>query len=463
MALNFGAAGAAGSRRFAGAMARLRAYRGKTGSLRAHLIGSVTGTLGLNIFSKFISLVFGVLIARAMGASDYGVYAYAFAILELVKIPSSLGLPGLVTRNVAVYGTRHEWSSMRGLLIRAHQAVGAMSVVMIALGFAISLLLGGHFGTRTALQTFWLALLLVPILGFSALRDATLRGLHYIVPAQIPESLVRPLVALALVGGLWLLGNSPLTPQRVMGVQIIAMGLAFAVGTYLLLKRLPPGTRTAPARFETKRWLFGALPFLVNGGLFLINGQTDIVMLGWFTSSADVGIYRVAAMAAGLIGFGLAAANNSLGPVFARLHEEGDLARLQRILTRGAQATLLFGLPVALVFILFGRQILGLVFGREYIPGATPLTILAVGQLVSVGVGSVGQLLEMTGHARDTAHAIALSAALNIALNAVLIPAWGVNGAALATTISITCWKVLLAHTVKRRLGLRPTAIGPLV
>jgi O-antigen/teichoic acid export membrane protein len=113
-----------------------------------------------------------------------------------------------------------------------------------------------------------------------------------------------------------------------------------------------------------------------------------------------------------------------------------------------------------LVLILFGRWILAAVFGDEYAVGATALAILAAAQLANAAAGSVGQLLSMTGHERDAARGVALSALVNVALNALLIPRWGMNGAAAASAASLITWNVLLAILVHRRLGLHSTALG---
>jgi O-antigen/teichoic acid export membrane protein len=99
-------------------------------------------------------------------------------------------------------------------------------------------------------------------------------------------------------------------------------------------------------------------------------------------------------------------------------------------------------------------------FGPEF-PSAQPgLIILVLGQTINVVMGPVALLLVMTGHEREVAVATALSAALNIALNLVMIPAWGLMGTSLAVAISVSVWNILLAVRVRRRLGLHSTAAG---
>jgi O-antigen/teichoic acid export membrane protein len=434
---------------------------GDPGSLRAHLIRSAGGSFALQVASKLLSVAIGVLLARALGASGYGVYALAFAWLQLLMVPTTLGLPTLIMRHVVVYSARQDWSHLRGLLVRANQAVLGTSLLLTLLAGATTWLLADRFQNPHALTTFWLALLLLPLFGLTAVRSACLHGLHRVVLGQTPESLVRPALFLALTGAVWLL-HEDLTPRLAMGLQLVAVGCAFVLGAVWLLRSLPREMKGVAPAYATRAWAGSALPFLLVGGLHLINAQADTIMLGWFRTAADVGVYRVASIGAGLVFFTFAAVYNALAPSVARLYAEGDVARLQRVITLSARMILLCSLPVALALIFLGRWLLSSIFGLEYAVGATALAILAFGQLVTAGMGFAVLILNMTGHERDTARSFTFSAILNVTLNAFFIPLWGINGAALASVGSLVTGSVLTVVLVHRRLGLRPTALGSL-
>ncbi len=115
--------------------------------------------------------------------------------------------------------------------------------------------------------------------------------------------------------------------------------------------------------------------------------------------------------------------------------------------------------PLALIYVTLGHWVLRL-FGEEFTAGFTALVILTVGQMVNAGAGSVGLLLQMTGHERDVAVGLAIALAMNLALNLALIPVWGVNGAALGATANVILLNVLLAVQVRRKLGIGPTVFG---
>jgi len=208
--------------------------------------------------------------------------------------------------------------------------------------------------------------------------------------------------------------------------------------------------------YETRAWLRSAVPFLLIGGMQMIIKNTDIVMLGTLVGQESAGVYKVATRGAELVTFVLFAANRTIGPTVAQLHSLGEYDRLQRLVTRSARLVFIGSLPIALVLVAFGPWIL-LLFGEDFTIGWTSLSILSVGQLFNAGMGSVGLILSMTGYERATAVGIGFGAIVNVILNAILVPLWHNEGAAVATATSLVCWNMVLVSQVFRKLKINPT------
>lgn len=428
------------------------------GRLRAYLIQGAAWSFALKIAATGLAFVTSIILARVLGVEGYGIYAYAMALVGLLGIPASLGLPQLVLRNVAAYQARSEWGLMRGLLRWANQAVLLTSLGFGVIALLVSLALRDHFNP-TMLAAFFLALSTLPLVALNALRASTLRGLGYVALAQLPGSLIRPFSFLALVVVTYLLLGNRFNASWAVGVQVGAMAIALGFGILMMMRHMPKEVNDTPPVYDSRTWVGSALPFLLIGGMQLINNQTDIVMLGALQGAEAVGIYRVATRTAQLVVFVLGAASAVLQPTIAKLYAARDMQRLQRVATQSARVVLLVSVPVAIVLIVFGRWIL-VIFGQEFTKGATALAILSVGQLVNAGMGFVGILLSMTGHERDTARSVGIAAVVNVVLNAILIPVWGINGAATATATSLVVWNLILAVQVVRRLGIYPTAFA---
>jgi len=431
-------------------------------SLRFHLIKSSIGSLIVKSSGLLLQFVSGILIARSLGASGYGTYAFALATINLIAIPTVMGLPQLITREVAVYHIRSEFGLMRGLLVRANQAVFTLSLIMVLIALFISITFNHSFD-EIRLQTFLISLILLPILGLKNLRIAALRGLKRVVLSLMPEMLFRPgfLVIFLLVGIILL--PSGLSPQLVMTFQVVASSIAFFWGIVFLFRALPKETKEAVPEFNTRIWLKSAMPFIFSGAMHIINSKTDIVMLGIFRSVEEVGIYRAVVQGATLVAFILAAVNIALSPTVAGLYAKGDKERLQRVVTYSARAILAGTFPIILVFVLWGRWLLVTLFGQEFGGGTNALSILCIGQLVNVGMGSVALILNMTGHERDTAHAVAIGAVLNIILNVLFVPKFGMEGAAVASAVSLITWNILMFFWVYKRTGVVSSVFGKMI
>lgn len=426
-------------------------------SLRGRLMQSILGSTGLKAVQLVLGTAVTILLARALGPEEYGVYAFALSLVTLLAIPAQMGLPTLVVREVAKYQAQERWNLLRGLLLRANQAVLVLSLLI---GFAAAVVAWAlaRQATETQFATFAWALLLLPLLALGDLRGAALRGLRRVVQGQVPERLLRPGL-LILLSGLVVLSRGELTAPSAMALHALAAAVAFLVGAVLLLRALPSETRKAAPSYASATWLRSVLPLSFLAGMQVINSQLDLVMLGFLGSKEEVGTYRVVVQGATLVGFTLAAANVVLAPHIAQLHAAGDRIRLQYMVTRGAQFVLLTALPVAGAFIVFGGPILALVFGGAYRAGDAALAILCLGQLVNAGAGSVALILNMTGYERDTAVGVATAALANFIFNLILIPRFGMEGAAAATALSLAAWNVLLCRQVYRRLGVQSSAI----
>ncbi len=425
--------------------------------LRAQLLRGGAGIAAVQAMNRALTLALGIILARSLGAEGYGVYAYAFAIMSLLLVVGEAGVPTLLMREVAASLSLENWGLLRGALIRGGQFVGLVSISVSAIGLLVLWWLADSL-SAPVLYTTALMLLVLPLSALCKTIAHALRGLHHVVLGQAVNMLIRPLLVVLLVGICFLLWPELRQPHYAMAAQLTGATLVLLVGMFILLRFLPAETKTADPEYRSRDWIKSALPFTLIGGAGIINNHADIIMLGWFTGSEDVGIYRVAVQGAILVAFGLQAANAVVAPQFSRLYAQGDMTRLQHLVTQSARVILFAALPVALAFILAGALLVSWVFGTEFAAAHVPLAILSAGQLVNAGFGSVGFLLNMTGHESITARILWQTALLNIVLNGVLISLYGTSGAAVATSISLVVWNALLYRQVHQRLGISSMA-----
>lgn len=429
--------------------------------VRANLVRGAIGSLGVKLGNTLLGLVLAVLLARHLGAAGMGTYAFVLAAASLIAIPTQLGLPTLVVRETAKAQANAQWGMMRGLWRWATLTVGSISLLLVIVALLIGLGFASHFEANERATFAW-GIILVPLIALGNLRGAALRGLRRTVLGLLPELILRPgLLSIMVFAAALYFSPSALTSAEAMGLHVVAAALAFVIGALLLWWSRPPELNDRPhPEYQTREWFASALPLALVSGMQLINQNTDIILLGLMCSKEEVGVYKVVVTGAALVVFGLQAITLSLSPHFARLYTQGDKQRLQRLVTLSARCILVFALPIVLVLVVWGEAVLHMVFGAEYAEGKTALAILALGQLLNAGMGSVGMLLSMTGHEREMARAVMIGAVLNVILNLVLIPLWGINGAALSGTLTLMLWNLVMWRAVHRHLGIESMAFN---
>ncbi len=428
------------------------------GGLRSYLIRGTAGVFALQIIATGLGFATNILLARILGATEYGVYSYVIAWLGLLTVFSMFGFGRLLVREIASYLTRKEWGLINGIL----RYIGTRSFLIAICVAIITGVVTWIFKSNLNPQmfpAFWIALVILPFLTLSNLIDQALQGFKRVILGRMPQILIRAPLFIVLIVLVYWLNPQNFDAVAAVNLSLVAVIAAFLVAVWLLSKNIPNQVKRDTPAYQQKTWLRSALPLLMVAGLFEINSRAPVIMLGTLAEPKDAGIFAVATLITGLISFILLSANAALGPVVSSLYTSDEMKRLQKIITRSARVTFVIALAVAFVLIATRQWIL-LLFGQEFQQSGTVLIILTIGQLVSVAAGSVGLLLVMTGHERNTLVAIAISSVATVILNAILIPRWGIEGAAVATTTSMILWNIILITQVRRRLGIDPTMLG---
>ncbi len=427
----------------------------RSGSLRAELLRGGGGSVLIKITGIILQLATAVVFARVLGAEGFGVYSFVFALVTVLSIPAQAGLANLVIRETARAYFRSDWPLLKGLWTWAGKIAFWSSVIIIlcALAFVTQF----DILSYTETKTFYWALILIPFLALGALRGAALKGLRHVVLGNLPEQVLWPAFTLIFVLlAFWTQQFQPLNPPSIMAFTVLASGFSFIVGAALLSKLRPPSMATVfYHEYEASNWFRSMMPLALTQSMGLINNNADLIMLGFMTNNEDVGMYRVGAYGSLLLIFGLQAVNMVVSPYFARMYEKSDHRRMQRLVTRGAQAAFFVAVPLFVVFVVFGELLLSSTFGLEFSGAYAALIILSVGQLVNAAFGPVALLLNMSGHYNIVASGMLFSSIINISLNLLMIPRFGIEGAAFATGFSYIFWNLFLFFVAKSRLGVR--------
>jgi O-antigen/teichoic acid export membrane protein len=421
--------------------------------------GSISGTVFVNFGSAGLTALSSVVFARLLGIANFGLYVYIVSAIGLVGSFATLGLPTLITREIAAWGAIGEWRRFNGIM-----RFGIFATLVSAVLFGLLLLSCEPFlGEIRASPGFPIALLLgagIMVVQCVDLAVAgILQGMHVVARSLIPQGIVLPvclILFLVVVHSL----HKPVDATRLLAVQ-------FVVGILLETYQLASLSWRRPDRslgngFETHAWtwLQNALPFLGNGILFVINTQADTLLLGYFRGSESAGIYQVGTRGAQLVVLSLGAIATAMQPRLAGLHVAGDRRGINRIVTSTTRLAFVTAMAGALFLLAFGASLIRSFFGIGFISAASVLYILVFARLINASVGSLGPYLAMTGKEHLMLKGLAVEAIMNIVLNILLIPRWGLNGSAFATGISMSIVNLVQAIYIFRRWGVDTSILG---
>ena len=428
---------------------------GKPGSTRYQLISGSLGIAGVRFSNTLLAFLASVILARALGANDFGVYSFVYALIMLLCVPIQQGVAKLIIRETATADSNKNWNLMRGLWQWSTYTNLVYSILISIFILTFVWFLKNQINEKKTV-TIMIALLLVPFINQISLKSSALMGLRKVAIGPFPDSVLRPgLFIFLILFVITILPHAELTPSNAMGLHVIAASLALVASAAILYRLQPQPLVSHPKPvFKTNIWAKAALPLALIAGLQVINTCADIIMLGLLRTSEEVGIYRVVAQSGLLITFVMQTIGMVAGPYIARFYSQKDHHNLQKIITICTRAIFVISFPIALVLSIWGSQVLGLLFGEGYIRGHTALIILSTGLLLFNIIGPVGLLLEMTGHEKQAVIRVAFTAILNIILNLVLIPKFGINGAALATVTSLIVSQIILRKFVSTQLGI---------
>jgi O-antigen/teichoic acid export membrane protein len=420
-------------------------------------LGQVLRGAGVAMVIRSTAMVLNYLIllllARWMGAFDFGLYAFAITLVTLLALPATLGLGIASVKFIPSYLARTDRTALRSLLRRSTGLVFFSSAIiaMLAAG-VIRIVMPESPYTDVTL----LAVMALPLWAFVSLFSDVSRGFGWITIAYAPAQL--GVAVLTLVAAAGLMGSGRLSAINLVLGTILAYGVVVLIQVALLGQRLWPDLKGRSNDYRTREWIYTGVPLLLFLGSYLVIIQTDILMVGAFHGPDGVGHYAAAARTAMLVLFVQGVVSNLAEPHFARYATEDRRRDLQLLSARLLPWTFCVSLLITLPLLGAGYWILGM-FGNGFVAGYGPLCILVIAYLAQSALGLLSGLLNMTGAHRACATAHLVGAVGNIVLNAILIPVFGINGAALATATTVVLVNLWLLFLVRRRLGVDPSVM----
>ncbi|TKX86269.1 hypothetical protein EXE43_09335 [Halorubrum sp. SS5] len=408
------------------------------------------GVVYIGLFLELlIAFVAQVLAAQYLSVSGFGGLTTGTALLDIGSIVAGLGLAGGLTR----YLPRIEREQKRSLVTTA-----------VGISLANSLLIGGLvtlgapliateiFGDPSVTVSIRIFGAAIP---FSALLNIGIGGirgekesLYQVYVKNISQPLIRFfLVIVAVVLGLDQAG--------IAGAYALPYVVTSLLALFLLYRTLPATPFQVDVEL-TERVARYSIPLTVSGVAGFVYRSVDIFLILYFLDSSAVGVYGVAYAAVGFMQMFSTAFNFLGAPVASELEHGGDIEEVMSVF-RPVARWLVVGSACAFVPLgIFSTEFVSLIYGSGYAAGGLSLAVLAFGYGAQNVLSVNNPILQALGRSRILAFNSILAALVNLGLNVVFIPRFGIVGAAVASAVSFILRDGLAAIEARYLLGTTP-------
>ncbi len=294
----------------------------------------------------------------------------------------------------------------------------------------------------------------------SANRVAIVRGFHMPQLAQLTDQLTRPIFLAIGIAFLWLWLGTALSVHYIFWALTLAAGLNYILGQTLMNRVSPAAFLAAkPATFR-KDWVRSAAILATSSGMIVLNAYIDILFLSIFVRQEAIGLYRVAAQVGLLAGLAYMALNFIAAPNLASLQKQIDRKSLQEQASFYARLSLIAAVPLPIVLWFEGEAIIAFVFGHEFLPALPAMLLLCLVQMVYAIIGMPNMLLVMHNMEKLVFHTTLLTLGINATLCIILIPIYGILGAALASFGATIFWNLMLYYFCWTKIGIDTSVFG---
>ncbi|MBC3845740.1 flippase [Winogradskyella echinorum] len=204
--------------------------------------------------------------------------------------------------------------------------------------------------------------------------------------------------------------------------------------------------------YSFKRIISISSPMLLSTSFALLMGWSDVIIISFYNTTSEIGIYDSALKLSTLSGIFLIAVNSIATPKFVEFFSNKDFDGLKETVQKSTKLIFYTTTPILLILVLFSSRILSY-FGEEFVAGSFALIVLCISRFVNAISGSVGYIMQMTDQQKTYQNVIIIAFFINLILNLVLIPLYGINGAAIASSTAMIFWNITLVFIIKMKLG----------
>lgn len=396
------------------------------------------------IFGLSTSFLIVFIISRFFGVSNFGNYSLTFTISQAIAMVFAMGVPNAL---IMLVGNKVlNQIETKALLFKGVKLTMLFSFIPVFIFYFGSEFIAQLFKSKGLIPFFKIVAFATP---FFILHELFLY--YFIAVKRFIAYNIFMFVLPNLFLGLFLILFYYTDKVDFFSYLAFAIAIVLVVIIEFLLiyeSKIPTISHT----ISTKALIKTASPMMFSGLLLYLLNWTDIIMLGMMVDENQVGIYNIA-YKIGSVGFlVIVSVSTIITPQMATLYGKGEFLELKKLIHQATRLIAVLSIPLVFGLVLFSEFILSF-FGSEVVSGNITLSIVSFGVLFSAIAGNVDQILNMTNNQIILRNITFLVFIINVILNLLLIPIYGINGAAIASLVSNIVINLLCVYYIKKKLG----------
>uniref|UniRef100_UPI00404AF87B oligosaccharide flippase family protein n=1 Tax=Gelidibacter sp. TaxID=2018083 RepID=UPI00404AF87B len=409
-------------------------------------------SLILKVFAMLLGYASMLFITNFYGAEEWGIYSLCFTLLSIAVLLPKFGFDNSLVRIITELNTYNNHKEIKRVLFKALAISIIITILIVVVINSFSDVIIAKILKQNNLKPYikLISLCVLPIVILTII-SATFQAFKKTMLFMLFQTAFINFVFLILLLIYHYLEISIKIFELYYYSALITMIISIFT-LYCFLNKKSLSLQQKEIKYGFKKIANISLPMLLSSSFALLMGWSDIIMLSYFKTATDIGIYNSALKLAALSSITLIAVNAIATPKFVEFYSKMDMSGLESIVKKSTKMIFYSTAPVLIILIIFSKKILGL-FGDEFSIGYLALIYLCIASFINAISGSVGYIMQMTNQQKTYQNIIITAFIINLILNIILIPKYSFNGAALASSLAMIFWNIALVIIIKRKFG----------
>jgi len=414
----------------------------------------LVGTLAL----KLVSFAYAIYVARAFSQENVGLFYLALSVIGVIGFWRDLGLPAALQRYIPFYEAKKQGGKALSLLKISFVVELVLGVVLSAALFVFADSIGAIYQSASLAEGLRLLAVFVVFENVSKVVTSYLQGRGDIKACQFLGN-VQNIAKFAFTLVLFSFYGATLFTLSVAFTLSFLVILLF--GAPLLLRRLKDHEGEGGEPLTRSELIHDILPFGITltivQSFWVLISSTDRMLLGYFgnpvTSIETVAIYSIATSLALTIMVFPGAFGGIFLPVISRLAGKNDHAAMRKVMQTSQRWILFVTIPIALATMAFAGEMLSVFYGSSYRSGGNAMAIFILGLMFSTVIYPIALALAGMRLVKLELYVAIVAGVANVILNILLIPGFGMEGAAFASAVAFLLSALMFEHYGKQYLS----------